>query len=48
MTKHTKKDDNIFVPSQKGVGISCIYKNTNNEEKSYSGVYNDVYICIDL
>ena len=44
MTKNTKKSDNLFVPSIKGVGISCIYKNVDNERKSFSGVYNDVFM----
>ena len=44
MTRNTKKDENLFVPSKKGVGISCVYKNDNNQVKSYSGVYNDVYM----
>ena len=44
MTKNTKRDENVFVPSKKGVGISCVYKNHMNQIKSFSGVYNDVYM----
>ena len=44
MTDNTRKDGNLFVPSKKGVGISCIYQNKNRKLKSFSGVYNDVYM----
>ena len=44
MTKYTKSKTNVFIPSQKGTGISCVYNNAFHEEKSFNAVYNDVYM----
>ena len=44
MNYNTKKSTNVFIPSIKGAGISCVYNNRLNIQKSFSGIYNDVFM----
>lgn len=36
--------DSIFVPQIKGTGVGCVYKNSNDTQRVFKSVYNDIFM----
>ncbi len=44
MTKYTSSNTNVFIPSNNGTSIGCIYENKDKQEKCFKSIYNDVFM----